>query len=199
MKNVLVIFICVLSCIICQAKYARIPLPQLIDMSELIVEGKIIHVSLFTVRIEILEVVKGELTTKKKLTVSKFSNWECASRWSEYKKGQTELLFLVRNDLRIVWKPIGIGNEGEMPIENDFLYYSKMYGIDSTSQKFQLDEGFVYGYKFPLADVKNSIKEYNVNKDSIKQSIGKENYTTDHQFLSRIINELIEIKSYSIY
>jgi hypothetical protein len=198
MKKIAICTIILLSVLVCKADYDPLPLASLINKSELIAECKIIAVQEMTVELLVIEVIKGN-TNETKITISKFRDWTCASRWSAYKVGQVELLFLTKGSTNI-WNTLGAGNEGDMPIQKDTLYYKEIYyRLDSVPKTYLLDEGIVTGYKYLLSDVKAGIKQY--LKDELL--IGKliklktiRKYKTLNSFLERIIAELKEIAYY---
>ena len=136
-------------------------LHELIIDSEKIVYGEIIDLDSTHFVIKI----KGSLTGESGyLSVKKFINWTCASRWTEYEKGQNLLLFLKTWDNELV--SMGAGNEGELPIVNNDIYInaiSLMYvngdqndwnNFDSTFEgiRYKVYKGNFYGTKMELSE-----------------------------------------------
>lgn len=187
--------ISLLSALLCKADYESLPLTALIIKSELIAECKITAVQETTFDVLITEIIKGNIS-ERKVTISKFVNWTCASRWSTYKVGQVELLFLSKG-LTNSWHTLGAGNEGEMPLQKDTLYYKEIYyRLDSSSKTYPLDDGIVTGYMYLLSDVKAGIKQYLKDELLIDKLIKQKairKYKTQNRFLERIIAELKEI------
>ena len=183
---------------ICKADFDSKTLPELIENSQLIIECKIQDISFDEIRVKIIEVLKGD-SSLNVISVSKFKDWTCASRWSAYEIGQTEIIFLKRSLKNNRWFTVGAGNEGEMPIENGFLFYKTVYmKIDNSPEKLKLKAGAIYGYKFNLIASKKAITEYLKNLKEIYILISDnriDNYKTDNLFLKRIIGELNEIKN----
>jgi len=181
--------------LLCKADYDPLPLTALVTKSELIAECKIISVQETTFDILVIEVIKGK-EKETEITVSKFINWTCASRWSTYKVGQTAVLFLYKGALN-TWHTLGAGNEGEMPIQRDTLYYKEIYyRLDSVAKTYILDDGIVTGYKYRLSDVKAAIKQYLKDELLIDKLIKLKTirkYKTQNKFLERIIAELKEM------
>ncbi|WP_109623200.1 hypothetical protein [Sediminitomix flava] len=76
--------------------------------------------------------IEGSLTgIDGDLWIKKFRDWDCASRWKEYKKGQKVFLFL-RKDKENKLRVMSGGNEGELPILNDSVYINARSIIPPT-------------------------------------------------------------------
>jgi len=198
MKTFILLILFSLTFSICQADYESTTLPELIEKSDLIVEGKIVKIDKETVELLIIEVIKGD-TALKNITVQKFNDWTCASRWTTYQIGQTELVFLLKDQNMNLWHSMGAGNEGEMPIENETLFYKSLYmKIDESPEFLKVNDGEIYGYKFHLQDAKSAIKELRMNIDHINKMIEQNKlaeFKTENQFMRRILDELNEIKN----
>ncbi|HEX5708802.1 MAG TPA: hypothetical protein VFX96_16000 [Pyrinomonadaceae bacterium] len=104
--------------------YAPIPLDRLIGTSQLIVTGEVSAVkeSTFTLRVE--RTLAGE-SAAPEIEVSVPVYFEEGPRPAPYKAGQSLLLFLVRDDgqSRKGWRVMGAGGEGEMPLQDGFVYF----------------------------------------------------------------------------
>ncbi|MES2545997.1 MAG: hypothetical protein V4548_14025 [Bacteroidota bacterium] len=172
-------------------------LPQLILKSDVAGECEIQKVTENQIEVKFSDIYHGELKTKS-IKVEKFQDWTCASRWTKYKVGQKEIIFIVKNLKSGKWIIIGAGNEGELPIENDIAYYKNpYYGIDKDAKLFELKSGKINGYSFSKSEVREAIKFYyksydeftKMSKDSVK------NYKTENNFLKRILFEVQLFKS----
>ena len=176
-----------------KADYDALSISQLIDKSELIAQCKIIQISDGYFEIQIIEIVKGSLASSK-IKVEKFQNWTCASRYSDYQIGQIELIFLRKNAFHDFWNVLGSGNEGEMQIEDNFLYYSAKYTIGSEKlDSIPIGKGVFWGFRYSLDEVTIAIKDYLRDRKTISALISKrqiKNYKTKNHFLLRIIEEL---------
>ena len=92
-------------------------LSQLILRAEKIVYGEITCVDTDVFEIRVRESLEAD---DQWVTVRKFGEWNCGSRWADYQPGQQALFFLRRVEGR--WYPMGGGNEGELPIHGNRLY-----------------------------------------------------------------------------
>ena len=130
--------------------YDTTELDQLIENAHLIVHGEIIAVDSEFVDVKIHEIVKATFA-EQRIRITKFENWTCAWRWSEYTLGQTVLFFLNKSELTGQWHPMGAGNEGEMPIEGGRVFY-KSFGSKPfcENEKHELRDGDIYGCDFDL-------------------------------------------------
>jgi len=108
MKTILAALVIALSSTVCRADYYRIHLPQLIENSELIAHVKITDETSDYLEAEIICEIKG-IPNSSRMTVKKFNNWTCAHRWTAYKVGQEELIFL-RKDENEEWEILGAGD-----------------------------------------------------------------------------------------
>ena len=197
-QKVLILLHFIFASIVCKADYDALTASQLIEKSDLIAECKIIDVSDGYFEIILIDIIKGN-SDQKHLTVVRFQNWTCASRWANYKIGQSELIFLKKDGFHNFWHTLGAGNEGEMGICGDSLYYKEAnLRLDSLSKPLSFCDGDIFGYSYTLLDVKTSIKKYLIDVLIIKKQIaGKatRKYIVEYAFLNRIIAELKERKS----
>jgi hypothetical protein len=177
---------------ICQAKYSSLELAQLLDKAQVIGIGEIIHVGEKHLAVRFSEFLKGKPKVKI-LIIRKFEDWECASRWMPYKIGQTELFFLEYSKNREL-AILGSGNEGEMPIVNQRLYYkSPNQYMDKHAKAYQLSEGEINGYSFTLAEARAGISTYLSNQKvfhEMAKSKTLRNVLLENRFLSRLVFEL---------
>jgi hypothetical protein len=118
------------------AKYVAVPFHKMILMADLGLYGTIESQTekQFVVKIE--SVVLSEFG-KTEITINKFSDWTCAQRWEEYKKGQRVFLFL-RKD-KSSWQALSGGNEGECPIINEDVY---LRGTSMNRSEYKNGIGF---------------------------------------------------------
>jgi hypothetical protein len=132
--------------------YEPIPLPRLIGLSDLAVVGNVkeIHEESFTFRIE--DVLIGE-PQGQCIEVVKFvpTRFDCP-RAMPYAIEQSFVLFLVkehtdRSSKR--WKVWGIGGEGEMPLENDYVYFHGRFveGLERRKYIVQGAERMIQRYQ----------------------------------------------------
>ena len=110
---------------------------QLARDADLIVLGKIRSVADRHLDLRVDEVLRMKDSIDAEaggtLKLRKFFDWQCASRWKEYKPGQRLLMFLIRDEHRDgVLRPMGGADEGEMPLKDGIVYVN--WNIRSYSQ-----------------------------------------------------------------
>jgi hypothetical protein len=192
MKNIYLICFFLIFTSISYAKYDPLLVSQLIDKSTIIGVGEIKSIENRNVLVLFSDVIKGKLTNRT-LKIEKFENWTCASRWTNYKKGQKIMFFLTMSKEGI-YKILGSGNEGELPIAKEKIYYKSLYGgLDKTSTKFVVYGSDLYGYSFNFLDVKNGILEYISNRltyHKIAKQKNNEKQKIKNPFLKKLVSEL---------
>lgn len=112
------------------AKYGHQGFASLYANADAIVVGEIVEVTSSEFGFRSDEVfrssAKAPLKAGSVIRIARFRNWQCASRWMGYKKGQYLLLFLRHSEATAArspsWRALGAAAEGEMPIEKDQLY-----------------------------------------------------------------------------
>ena len=191
MKNKIIIFLLLIFTSLCNAKYSPLLISQLIDNSKVIGIGEIKNVEGKQISVLFVELIKGKLANRT-VKINQFENWTCASRWTNYKKGQKIMFFLSAENG--VYKILGSGNEGELPIQGKKTYYKSLYGgLDKDSNKHIVYGAELYGYVYNMLDVKNGILDYISNKLSFHK-IAKQNKTKkakiENPFLKRLVSEL---------
>lgn len=192
MKNKIIIFLLLIFTSVCNAKYSPLLISQLIDNSKIIGIGEIKNVEGKQISVLFSELIKGKLTNRT-VKINQFENWTCASRWTGYKKGQKIMFFLTTTE-QGVYKILGSGNEGELPIQSKKTYYKSLYGaLDDDSTKYLVYGAELYGYAYSLLDVKNGILEYLSNKLSFHKIAKQKNIKKakiENPFLKRLVSEL---------
>ncbi|MDX6183787.1 hypothetical protein SGQ44_15920 [Flavobacterium sp. Fl-77] len=191
MKNKIIIFLLLIFTSVCNAKYSPLLISQLIDNSKIIGIGEIKNVEGKQISVLFSELIKGKLTNLT-VKINQFENWTCASRWTNYKRGQKIFFFLTTE--KGVYTILGSGNEGELPIQGKKAYYKSPYGgLDKDSTKYLVYGGELFGYTYNLLDVKNGILEYISNKLSfhkIAKQKNIKNVKIENPFLKRLVWEL---------
>ncbi len=122
--------------------YAPIPLDRLIGTAELIVTGEVLTVKDGTFTARIKNTLVGEASPEAEIQQYIPSPFEGAPRPSPYQAGQTFLWFLMtdeKNQRQKAWRIMGAGGEGEMPIEDGFVYFPSRHveGLTSESHRVQ--------------------------------------------------------------
>jgi len=163
MKSLITLSIFLICISTSKADYKRLLIHETINVSQLIIQGKIIKVDSTYFTFEIKKCIKGEHFNKT-IEVKRFKNWSCASRWGNYQINQEALLCLIKRNNN--WEVTGFGNEGEMPIENDNLYIITPYGLKgkSTYKKHA-------AIKLSLKEALDGITYYISSKDILEKAI----------------------------
>ena len=196
MKTTLLVFL-ISTLFSVKPDYDPTSLWKLILKSDVAGECEIQKVNEHEIEVKFTDIYHGELKTNT-IKVEKFQDWACASRWTKYKVGQKEIMFIVKNLKSEKWIIIGAGNEGELPVENNIVYYkSPYYGIDKDAKLFPQNDGKINGYSFSKIDVKEGIKFYHKNYEEFNKMSKEEinNYVTENNFLKRILFEVKLLKS----
>ena len=126
---------------------------MMIDKSELIVNSSIIAQDDTTVTLDIKEVMKGKLKSKN-LVIRKYVDWPCSRRYDQYKIGQEQIFLLIRRN-HPLYENFSIGNESELVIVADTLYY-KSWGAKESPYYGWL--GRLDGYRFDASESKEALK-----------------------------------------
>lgn len=151
-----------LACGPSNADYEPIPLHELVVGADLLVRGTIMEVREKTFEVEVLKVIRGSARSKR-IEVQRFVDWTGSARWTSYQAGQGVLLFLLKEDgdAGPSWRILGVGGEGEMPIEEGFIYCHGMFiqGF-KRQQGFAVQGGTLNGYRFELSTFLSAITEY---------------------------------------
>ena len=142
--------------------YSPIPVPRLIGMADLSVLGTINSITKEHFTFQIEEFLKGEIP-EKSIEVKKFIPLilDEPSPLS-YAKGQRYILFLKKqsSDARNFWKILGLGGEGQMPVQDDHVYFegSNIEGL--VIQDYVVWEVRRELQRFDLPVFKEAVKDY---------------------------------------
>ena len=93
-----------------------------------IVYGQIVAIDSTTFAFKINGSITGDTGI---IIVEKFENWTCASRWTNYRSGQTAFLFLDTANGKL--NVMGGGNEGELPIYKNSVHISGLSLLQNRS------------------------------------------------------------------
>jgi len=151
-----------LACGPTNADYEPMPLHELVVGSDLLVCGTIVEVQEETFQLKVLEVIRGNAPPER-IEVRQFVDWSGNARWMSYQPGQRVLLSLLKQegDGDPSWQILGAGGEGEMPIEEEFIY---CHGIFIPGFKrqwgFAVQGGTLNGYRFELGTFLSAIEGY---------------------------------------
>jgi hypothetical protein len=196
MKQSIISIILIIFSITTKAEYESTFLPSLIEESERIAHIKITKDLGEIFEAEILNNLKGNYKSQK-IRIQKFEDWTCAERWSKYSVGQEEIVFLIEHKTDNYWIIMGAGNEGEMPIEKESIYYkspfysSKYFKADKN---YKVQSGNINATEFDLSIAIDGIKLYLSKKDEIEEMISNKkiiDFYSENTFFQRAINEKI--------
>jgi len=143
--------------------YIPIPLPQLIGRADLVVIGKVTGFSdsTFNFLVEEFLINKDSSNTivVKKYIPSEFEG----PRPLPYATKQSFILILKKPEKNIAgeaWKIIGHIGEGEMPIEDGFVYFEGSNIIGLERKPFSVQRVSRNVQRFNLTDFKDAVKDY---------------------------------------
>jgi len=192
MKRLLLLLIATMYHFSAHADYEPTLLADLIDSADLIMYGEITTAQGKFVTAEPLQILKGSPSVGS-ITIEKFENWTCASRFAAYKTGQREIFFLKKHKSSKSLSPLGAANEGEMPVVNDKVYYKQQYlALDKSPKQFKVYGGIVNGYTYNKFTFLAAITSYLHNRIVLLTEVAKNQEsidTTSNPVLLRILNE----------
>jgi hypothetical protein len=166
-----------------RADYQPLPLTELFATSDLVALGNIAAVDETTFVVEDYQVLAGA-PPEAPLVVKRFRDWSGNARWSPYRAGQRVLLFLTAAEStpsgKPIWKIRGLGDEGEMPVEDGYVYPQGIYLDGFVQQQYEVQHGRLQGYRFVLEDFLSALHGYNRCYRADVQE-GKRRQVTIHQ------------------
>ena len=170
---------------------------EMVEKSDLIFHGKITKVIKDDIEVSIIENLKGK-PLKKKIKIRKFQNWLCAFRYQSYAVGQEEIFFIQKNKKENIWIIMGGGDEGEIPVVKNVLYFKSAFYYcsqpnDNGILKLKNGEN-IYGFPYDLKEAKKGISLYLQKEQEIKakfQDGSILDFYPKNKFLLAIINEMI--------
>jgi hypothetical protein len=156
-RSCILTFILLLFLVPSKADYQPLSLPEMIIQAECIAYGTIQFTDDEFFTLEIENLVYGSMN-EKQITVKRFVDFSCASRWAPYAPGQKVFLFLKKNTLN-QWTILSDGGEGELPVEDDKIYISSWYGFDLEFKVcYRTDsKGLTHAYYYQAYDLYNAI------------------------------------------
>jgi hypothetical protein len=141
------------------ARYRPLTFRELSRRADLVALGTVAGTTERTFSFEIDRTIRGRPGAPRaekgeRVEVKKFRNWTCAQRWKEYSTGQRAVLFMALRSGE--WSVLGAGNEGEMPVQGDWVFVDV-----NVAQAF--DSWTVYGAsysggRFPLREVVEALE-----------------------------------------
>lgn len=143
--------------------YALIPFARLIGMADLIVIGGVEGIGGSTFNFHVDEFLLHN-NALKSINVVKYIPAEIfAPRALPYARGQRFSLFLMKpeqDSADLPWRILGYAGEGEMPIEDEFVYFGA-YDLSGLEYKPREIQGVTRNLqRFNLDDFKDAVKKY---------------------------------------
>lgn len=132
MTKCLLIALCVFGSKISLASYIETSLIELVERATCILYGKIVVVEKDEFKVVVIRSIKS-CKQNDTISIQKFNNWTCASRYSEYVTGQEGVFFL--SSYKGELAPIGAANEGELIVKNDTGYVQSFAKHDALKPK----------------------------------------------------------------
>ncbi len=158
--------------------WIAIPLSRMTGTADLIVYGTVSSVKDSTCIFTITRILAGKSDNKAievhKIMPDKFASVHPAP----YASGQTYLLFLVHeknSSCSMNWKVMGIGGEGQMPVENGFIYFPQNNIEGLPFKEYPVNGVLQFLQRFEFSVFLNAIEEYQKCYHWIKNK-------TDNQF-----------------
>ncbi|MBJ6109339.1 hypothetical protein JAO73_09965 [Hymenobacter sp. BT523] len=174
------------------ADYEPTLLAELVDKADLIMYGELTTLHSTTVLAKPLRVLKGNFAIGS-ITIEKFKNWTCASRYAVYQPGQRAVFFLKSSGAHNRFLVLGAANEGEMPVVNNKVYYSQQYlPIDKSPRSFKVPGGVVNGYVYDIGVFQQAVGFYLGNRPRVLNLIGQNQNRVDtmsNPVLLRLVQE----------
>jgi len=143
--------------------YEPMSLPSLIGLADLVIVGQVTEVSDSTFDFQVDEVLVNEYP-RESIIVAKFSPPEIfAPRAMPYTAGQRFVLFLEKSEgdsVDLAWKVLGFAGEGEMPVENGFVYFAAVNVRGLERKQYEVHGVTRFLQRFSLDNFCNAVKDY---------------------------------------
>jgi len=142
------------------ARYRPLSFVELSTRAELVVLGSVASTSDETFAFEVERTIRSRkgaapATKGQRLEITKFRNWTCARRWTEYAAGQKAVMFIERRSG--AWHVLGGGNEGEMPVVGDWVFVDG--NVSPGFGEWTIYDARYFGGRLALQDVLRAATE----------------------------------------
>ncbi|MBS1635709.1 MAG: hypothetical protein JST26_07275 [Bacteroidetes bacterium] len=151
------------------ASYIGTSLPALVEKSDIIVYGRILSVNKESFRILTIRKIKS-FTSGDTLTLQKFANWSCASRYTSYKAGQ-EAIYFIQTDTAHVLRVMGAANEGELVVKEKVAYIASIGNKAYPAQKVDFLSKYTTFVSLSLETVLKGLQIYLDNLEQITREL----------------------------
>lgn len=140
--------------------YDVVPLPRLIGLADLIVSGTIASVEESTYEFRTDEILKGSASGNIRVTQFVPSRFD-GPRAAPYATGQRFLLFLeTQPEGAEHWKIMGLGGEGEMPLEDGYVYFHGRRLEDLALGEFRVHGTHRRIQRVSVEDFRDAVRGY---------------------------------------
>jgi hypothetical protein len=149
MKRLFLLLLLFLCAFDSRADYEPTFLPELVIQADLIIYGEITTVYPNYVAVKTIQTIKGQFrSADERVFITKFKSWTCAQRFASYKAHQ-QLVFFLKQQNNGKYAIIGAGDEGEIPVIANKVYYKQLYSrLDKSPMLFDVYDGKIYGYSY---------------------------------------------------
>ncbi|MBT8204255.1 MAG: hypothetical protein KJO20_02650 [Eudoraea sp.] len=171
----LIFLLILLSTSTIKADYVPPSLNELILKADKILYGELVCVDESVIEVSVYNSI---LHNSKSITIVKFKEWNSGKRWMEYEVGDTSLFYLkIKNGH---YRPMGVGNEGELPIQNAKIYVhastistAGYVGQFDRSEQQMEDNGYNNPYNGYVMDLNDFWQATAVIKKCFKSEVNK--------------------------
>lgn len=193
-------FVYSLIFIFCSTKFARadyeaFKLTDMYEKSDVIVRAKIIGINDHSINCKVIKTFKGaDYAT---IDIEKFKDWTCAQRYEKYAPGQEAIFFLKKSNKTNKFYVLSAGNEGELPIIDNIVYYqADSYGLGNEIIKQSVLKDTIHwqGRAFEYKNVDSVLSNYDNINFSIESKIDDStiwSFKTQNTFLQILVEEKV--------
>jgi len=166
MIKYLLIILCLFGSKISPGSYSGTSLIQLVERATSISYGRIVSVGKDEFKILVLCNVKS-CKQHDTISIQKFKDWTCASRYSGYAVGQEAVFFLSSYKGKLA--PIGSANEGELIVKNDTGYVESDTKQSLKAKPVDFIPTYSAFIPMPVQTIVEGLKLYLENREIIDQ------------------------------
>ncbi len=154
------------------ASYTGTSLTQLVETAKVICYGKIIAVENGTFKLIILRPIKA-CRQNDTISIRKFANWTCASRYAEYSTYQEGVFFLSLYEGKLA--TIGAANEGELIVKEGIGYIQNYDQHVFKAKKIDFISKYQEYICINLQTIIDGLKIYLENQETIDRQFAQKN------------------------
>lgn len=174
MIRYLLIALCIFGSKISLGSYIETSLIQLVERADCISYSRIVSVGKEDFKVLVIRNVKS-CRRNDTITIQKFKDWTCASRYSGYTVGQEAIFFLSSDKGKLV--PIGAANEGELIVKNDTGYVRSGTGQNLKAKSVNFIPTYSTFIPMPVQTIVEGLNLYLENRVTIDQQYASQKGT----------------------